>query len=184
MDRSLHPSFTKGTTALCPFTDDTPLLFERWFSDQSLAAVMGDWEFYPLPHYGQTPADYVQRIRKTTWLVCGLSEGKLRPIGYTGLHLQPRHRVGIFRVAIAEAAYRGKGHGHRATQMALEWAFDYLDLFSVHAALSAANKPSIGMLIKCGFKECGRYALSRYEPGGRADEIHMEILRSGWKAPG
>ena len=141
---------------------------------------MGDWEFYPLPHYGQTPAEYVQRTRKTTWLVCDLSQQEPLPVGYTGLYLQPRHRVGIYRVAIAEAAYRGKGHGYRTTLMALEWAFKYLDLFSLHASLAASNKPSIGLHLKCGFKECGRYTLSRYEPAGRTDEIQMEILQSQW----
>jgi len=180
MASSLHPSFTNGTTALCPFNDDTPELFARWFSDQSLVVLMGDWEFYPLPYYGQTPAEYVQRTRKTTWLVCDLSQQEPLPVGYAGLYLQPRHAVGIYRVAIAEAAYRGKGHGYRTTLMVLEWAFQYLDLFSLHASLAASNTPSIELHLKCGFKQCGRYTLSRYEPSGRTDEIHMEILRSQW----
>jgi RimJ/RimL family protein N-acetyltransferase len=177
---SLYPSFTKETTALCPFNDETHLLFERWFSDQELVALMGDWEFYPLPYYGQTAAEFVARARKTSWLVCHLSEGHLLPIGYTGLYLQPRHRVGILRLAIAEAAYRRSGHGYRAMQMVLEWSFRSLDLFSLHASLSASNKPVMNLVIKCGFRKCGQYALSRYEPSGRFDEIHVELLQKDW----
>jgi len=179
---SLYPSFTKGITSLCPFNDETHFLFERWFSDQGLVALMGDWEFYPLPYYGQTAADFVARTRKTTWLVCDLSAGRPIPIGYVGLHLQPRHSVGILRLAIAEPAYRRTGHGYRTTQMALEWAFRYLNLFSVHASLSASNNSVLNLATKCGFRKCGQYTRSRYEPAGRFDEIHIEILQQDWLA--
>ena len=141
----LYPSFVSGSTALCPYNDDTPLLYERWFSDQELVAVMGDWEFFPLPYYEQTATEYVKRTRKTTWLVCELDAGQPLAIGYTGLYLQPRHRVGILRMAIAERAYRRKGHGRRATEMMLDWAFRSLDLFSVHGSMTESNLPAIAL---------------------------------------
>jgi RimJ/RimL family protein N-acetyltransferase len=178
----LHPSFTNGSTALCPYNDDTPHLYERWFADQQLVAIMGDWEFYPLPYYEQTAAEYVKRTRKTTWLVCDLEgEGPIA-IGYTGLYLQPRHRVGILRLAIADAASRRRGHGRRATEMMLDWAFNSLDLFTVHLSMTESNAAAVALYEQCGFRACGRYRLSRFEPAGRFDEIHMELLREDWLA--
>jgi RimJ/RimL family protein N-acetyltransferase len=179
----LYPSFTNASTALCPYNDDTSLLYERWFADQELVALMGDWEFFPLPYYEQTAAEYVKRTRRTTWLVCELGTGRPLAIGYAGMYLQPRHRVGIMRLAIAEPNYRRRGHGYRATQMMLDWAFRSLDLFSIHASMTESNLPAIALNKKSGFRECGRYRQSRYEPTGRFDEIHMELLRDEWAEP-
>jgi RimJ/RimL family protein N-acetyltransferase len=178
----LHRSYVKGTTALCPFNDDTPKLFERWFADQELIAVMGDWEFFPLPYYDQTPDEFVRRTRRTTWLVCATEVEGLVPIGYTGLYVQPRHRVGILRLAIAERAYRHQGHGSRATEMAIDWAFRSLDLFTLHLSVTAQNTSAIELYRKCGFRECGRYRLSRFAPDGRSDEVLMELMREDWNS--
>lgn len=176
----LYASYTNQTTVLCPYNEDTPKLFEKWFSDQQLIAAMGDWDFYPLPYYEQTPEEYVRRTRRATWLVGVQEETGITPIGYTGLYMQPRHRVGILRLAIAESAFRNQGHGFRATMMALEWGFRSLNLFSVHLSTTASNRGAVALYQKCGFRECGRYKLSRYEPDGRFDEIHMELLREDW----
>lgn len=176
MDAPLHPSFRDGNTALCPYNDQTVRLFERWFADQQLVSLMGDWDFYPLPYYDLTPADYVKRTRKTTWLVCALSDGPPTPIGYTGLHLQPRHGVGILRLAIAEPEYRRLGHGTRATRMAITWAFDSLALHALHLSVSSSNHGAIALYRHCGFRECGRYRSARRERDGRYDDIHMELL--------
>ncbi|MGO4682123.1 GNAT family N-acetyltransferase [Hyphomicrobium sp. 2TAF46] len=176
----LHPSFVDGTTALCPFNDDTPKLFERWFADQELIGVMGDWEFLPLPYYDQTPEEFVRRTRRSTWLVCARENESLIPIGYTGLYVQSRHRVGILRLAIAEPKYRRQGHGLRATRMAIDWAFQSLDLFTLHLSVTAANQSAIELYRGCGFRECGRYQLSRFSRDGRSDEVLMELMRSDW----
>jgi RimJ/RimL family protein N-acetyltransferase len=177
----LHQSYVKGTTALCPFNDDTPKLFERWFADQELIAVMGDWEFLPLPYYDQTPEEFVRRTRRSTWLVCAVEADRLVPIGYTGLYVQQRHRVGILRLAIAERDRRQQGHGLRATEMAIDWAFGALDLFTLHLSVTAKNKSAIELYRKCGFQECGRYRSSRFAPDGRSDEVLMELMRDDWK---
>jgi RimJ/RimL family protein N-acetyltransferase len=177
----LIPRFTSETTALCPYNDETPQLFNRWFSDNELISRMGDWEFYPVPYSDHTAADYAKRTRKTTWLICAVESDKLVPIGYTGIYVKARHRIGIFRIAIPEASYRRFGHGYRATMMFIEWAFTQLDLFALHLSVTGSNAPAVGLYKKCGFRECGRYTDSRYEPDGRHDEVHMELLRTDWE---
>lgn len=176
----LVPRFRSGSTTLCPFNDETPQLFHRWFSDDEFISRMGDWEFFPVPYSDHTPTEYVKRTRKTTWLICALEDGNVVPVGYTGIYVKPRHRVGIFRIAIPELGYRRHGHGYRATGMFMEWAFRHLDLYAVHLSVTASNGAAIGLYAKCGFRECGRYTLSRHEPDGRHDEVHMELLRSDW----
>ncbi|MFA5955093.1 hypothetical protein [Hyphomicrobium sp.] len=32
----------------------------------------------------------------------------------------------------------------------------------------------------CGFRECGRYQLSRFSRDGRSDEVLMELMRSDY----
>ena len=181
LTKPLYASFTEGTTSLCPYTDDTPSLFERWFADQEIVSMMGDWDFYPLPHYDQTPEEYVRRTRKTTWLICTQKGGALWPIGYTDLYIQHRHRVDILRLAIAEPEYRLQGHAKRAISLAIRWAFTALDLYALHAGTMASNVASVALLRSCGFTECGRYTLSRFSPEGRSDEIIMELLKEDWE---
>lgn len=178
----LVPRFMMGNTALCPYNDDASLYFHRWFSDNELITNMGDWEFFPIPYSNHTALDYVKNTRKTTWLICAAEpDDRLIPIGYTGIYIKHRHRIGIFRIAIPESEYRKKGHAFRATTMFLEWAFAYLDLFALHLSVTASNIPAVSLYKKCGFVECGKHTSSRHEPDGCHDEILMELLREDWE---
>lgn len=176
----LLPRFRDSTTALCPYHDDAAALFHRWFSDDELITRMGDWDFLPVP-YGESAEEYVKRTRRTTWLICALGDDTVTPIGYTGIHVKQRHRVGVFRIAIPEVAYRRQGHAYRATNMFNRWAFRHLDLLAIHLSVTSSNGGAIALYRRCGFVECGRYAQSRHEPDGRHDEIHMELLKSTWE---
>lgn len=182
MREPLHQRYRREDTALCAFTRDTPALFERWWNDIELTTSMGDWTFMPLPYAGQNAEEYCKRIANTTWLIGAVeAEERIVPIGYTGIFIKQRHRVGIFRIAIPERSYRGKGHARRATGMFLEWAFLDLDLLAVHLTVSGSNARAIDLYRACGFIECGRYTNSRHERAGRSDEVHMEILRDAWE---
>jgi len=179
----LIPRFTNGNTALCAYTPDTPALFHKWLNDQDLINSMGDWSFMPFAYANRSPEDYVAQTKATTWLICNIDgDQKVTPIGYTGIFVKQRHRVGIFRIAIPDKKDRGQGHGYRATMMFLDWAFRYLDLFAVHLAVTASNDSAVALYRKCGFAECGRHSQSRHQPDGRVDEIHMEMLRNWWEA--
>lgn len=177
----LHRSMVIGKTALCPFNEDTPALFERWFADQDLVELMGDWEFQPLPYYKQTPQEFVQRIRPTTWLVCALDGDETLPIGYAGITVQNRHRVGIVRIAIAEKEHRRHGYGREAGKLLNLWAFRSLDLFKLQASAAATNRASIELMLSFGYRECGRYTLARHTRDGRSDEVLMELMRDVWE---
>lgn len=180
-----HPliqRFRRGNTALCAYNDEAPRLFHRWLNDQELITSMGDWNFMPSPYSNRSPEEYSQNTRNTAWLICAIKESEhLIPIGYTGIYVKPRHRIGIFRLAIPEKEYRNQGHGYRATLLFFEWAFLQLDLFAVHLTVSSSNVAAIALYQKCGFVECGRHTKARHEPSGRYDEIHMEVLCEHWR---
>ena len=177
----LVPRFVLGSTALCPFNEEAAHWFHRWFSDDELIARMGDWDFFPMPYGDGDAAEYVKRVRKTTWLICAEGAGEWRPIGYTGIYVKSRHRVGVFRIAVPEVAFRRQGHAARATRLFNRWAFRHLDLHSLHLSVTASNSAAISLYVRCGYVECGRYTGSRHEPDGRHDEVHMELLRSAWE---
>ena len=171
----------KGKTALCSYNDDTPQLFHRWFNNREMIENMTEWNFFPLPHARTTPEDYCKKTRDTTWLICDVSEDEsLNPVGYCGIFIKDRHRVGIFRIAIPEVQHRGKGHGRRAIRMFLRWAFLDLDMFALHLSVVASNTKGVKLYTNNGFYECGRFKESRYMPGGRKDEIQMELLKADW----
>ncbi len=178
--RGLVPRHTVGSTALCAFNDQTPDLFHGWLNDPELINNMGDWSFMPAPYQNRSAEKYCEAVRDTTWLICAIEEPKLVPIGYTGILVRQRHRIGVFRIAIAERRYRGQGHASRATHLFLDWAFRYLDLFAVHLSVTSSNMAALQLYKKCGFAEVGRYSEARYEPNGRFDEVHMELLRRDW----
>ncbi len=66
--------------------------------------------------------------------------------------------------------------------MAIDWAFRSLDLFTLHLSVTAQNTSAIELYRKCGFRECGRYRLSRFAPDGRSDEVLMELMREDWNS--
>lgn len=59
------------------------------------------------------------------------------------------------------------------------WAFDDLDLVSVHASVISSNVGSIRVLEKSGFNRIGKYQKARFESGQHYDEILFELLREG-----
>ncbi len=180
--QNLVSHFTLGSTALCPPHAPASELFRRWFSDEELTTNMGGWEFRPFPTGDASPVDYVRRCRESTWLIGSIAgDGRIAPIGFAGLHVWQRHRIGIFRIAIVERLFRGQGHARRATQLVLRWAFRYLDLVAVHLTVTSSNTAAIALYEKCGFRECGRFRQARFQPGGRFDEVQMELLREEWE---
>jgi len=117
---------------------------------------------------------YVESHKKDTWLIVANNKNIWHPIGYAGLFIRRRHRVGIFRIAIAEKNYLGQGHAYRTTKMMLDWAFNECDLISVHLSVSERNIKAIKLYKSVGFIHCGIFTNSRFENGIRSNEVLME----------
>jgi RimJ/RimL family protein N-acetyltransferase len=168
-------------TVLSPFGSESDMvpLFFKWLNTPEVYRFMGDIDQFPF--IVDDAKSYYLSHKKDTWLVCVKIGEELIPVGYTGIFIRKRHSVGIFRVAIPEKEFQGKGHAKRATQMILKWGFEECDLRNIHLSVSSANEGAIALYKKVGFKECGKYKSSRYENGEIHDEILMQFLKEDWK---
>lgn len=166
------PRMRCENTGLATFNNNTAELFFKWMNESSIYTFMGDID--PFPFTEEDARKYVESHKKDTYLIIANNKNMWHPIGYTGLFIRRRHRIGIFRIAITEEKYLGQGHAHRATKMMVDWAFNECDLISVHLSVSERNIKAIKLYKSVGFIHCGTFADSRFENGIRTNEILME----------
>ena len=82
--------------------------------------------------------------------------------------------IGMF---IGDEGNRGKGFGSEALRLACRYAFDRLNMHSLHLWVFSFNERAMNMYKKVGFKEVGRMRESYYLDGKYHDSILMDILR-------
>ena len=82
--------------------------------------------------------------------------------------------IGIF---IGDEGNRGKGFGSEALRLACRYAFDRLNLHSLHLWVFSFNERAMNVYKKAGFKEVGRMRESYYLDGKYHDSILMDILK-------
>jgi RimJ/RimL family protein N-acetyltransferase len=92
------------------------------------------------------------------------------------------HGVCGLSVAIGKRAEWGKGYGYEASQLALAFAFDELNLHRVTATVFAYNQRSINLVEKLGFQPEGAYREFLERDGVRYDMLLYGLLRSEWRA--
>lgn len=175
MSVGIIPRAQRVNTGLSPLHPGCEELFFRWFNDPRIYLHMGD--LTPYPFTLDDARKYSEAHKKDTWIIIAKDGENWVPIGYSGLYIRNRHRVGIIRHAIGEREYLGKGHAKMARIMSLAWAFNECDLVTVVSSISSSNNENLQLCLKVGFRECGRYLQYRNEDGKRYDEIHLEFLR-------
>ena len=82
--------------------------------------------------------------------------------------------IGVF---IGDEENRGKGFGSEALRLACRYAFDRLNMHSLHLWVFSFNERAMNVYKKVGFKEVGRMRESYYLDGKYHDSILMDILR-------
>jgi ribosomal-protein-alanine N-acetyltransferase len=71
--------------------------------------------------------------------------------------------------------YWGKGYSTEAVALAVQFCFDTLNLRKLTSAVFEPNAASMRVLVKNGFKECGRYHKHSFVRGhGLVDDIQFE----------
>jgi len=163
-----------GLSALAPYHSS---LFFDWLNDPRIFKGMGDFDANP---FGvQDSEKYVNAHLKDTWLIFFKKHSKWIPVGYTGLFVRQRHRVGILRYAIGNQSYEKMGIATKAVKLMIRWAFNDLDLVSIHASVVSSNAGSVRVLEKSGFIQIGKYSKARFELGQHHDELLFELVREG-----
>lgn len=76
---------------------------------------------------------------------------------------------------------RGGGVGTEAKLLLLHHAFKVLGVRKLTSSVKAFNGPSLGHLMKCGYKPVGRYKAHDFHEGAYVDEILFEVFRENWE---
>lgn len=173
---------SESKTAISPFYPGCEELFFKWFNDPRIYLHMGDLDQFPFSI--EDAKRYVESHKKDTWLIIANigneKEQQWVSIGYIGMFIRSRHKVGIIRYAIGEIDFLRKGHVSRAIKSFCDWSFNESNLFSIHASVSGANPESINVLRKLEFVGVGKYSHSRFENGNRYDEFLFELLNKNY----
>lgn len=103
-------------------------------------------------------------------------------IGIMGLHnINYIHRTAISGSFIGEEVNRGKGYGHDAKMILLNYAFNRLNLRKICASAIAFNERSISFNQGCGYKIEGRLKKQIFANGEYYDEALLAVFADTFK---
>lgn len=92
------------------------------------------------------------------------------------------HRVGGLGVAIGSAEHRGHGYGAQACSLALDFAFEELNLYRITATVFSYNTASRQLCEWLGFQLEGVFREFLERGGQRHDMLLFGLLRHEWIA--
>lgn len=92
------------------------------------------------------------------------------------------HRTTFLSIGIGEARHRGLGYGHEAMRLALNFAFNELNLHRVCLTVFSYNEPAIALYEGLGFTREGTFREHVERDGRRFDMYLYGILRREWEA--
>lgn len=87
------------------------------------------------------------------------------------------NRKAGFRIALHSPAYLNKGYGPEAVRLAMQFAFERLDLNRLQLEVFSHNKRALKAYEKAGFKREGTVREALYMNKQYSDEIIMGILK-------
>jgi RimJ/RimL family protein N-acetyltransferase len=85
-------------------------------------------------------------------------------------------------IDIGEMDYWGKGYGKEATQLALDFAFNFLNIHNIMLGVYAFNQRAYHLYKKIGFKEIGRKREFQTLGGEKFDMIMMDLLSTEYES--
>ena len=94
------------------------------------------------------------------------------------------HRRATFGILIGDKSMWGKGIGEEATRLAVEYAFNRLNLNRVDLGVIADHEAAVRCYERVGFKVEGRFRQDLFAEGEFKDRLWMGLLRSEYRAVG
>jgi ribosomal-protein-alanine N-acetyltransferase len=120
----------------------------------------------------------LRKEKKREKVFAVLENSSRSPVGFVGLHRIDHHNGHAELGYFISREYWGHGYGTEAVKLALEYAFEWLNLRKVYAHVFETNGASIRVLEKNGFTLAGRWKKHQYVPGdGFVDVLMYEKLR-------
>ncbi|NJD57875.1 MAG: GNAT family N-acetyltransferase [Anaerolineales bacterium] len=106
-----------------------------------------------------------------------------RLLGYIRIEwIEWNHGTGNLKIAIGDAAERGKGYGSEALQQMLYMAFNELNLYRLSAVVVEDNPGALRFFKKHGFVDEVRRRKAITRDGQTWDVIHLGLLQQEWSA--
>jgi RimJ/RimL family protein N-acetyltransferase len=99
------------------------------------------------------------------------------------LHLDSamwHHRSIWLAIGIGDAAYRGRGYGYEAMRLALQFAFDELNMHRLQLTVFNYNTPAIELYDRLGFTREGVFREAIMRDGQRYDMYLYGMLAHEW----
>lgn len=145
------------------------------------ASILADGAWEPMPLAAlEKRFDRGLERNNTSWFGI-IAEDRL--IGDINLHsIDTRSRVAAFGVAIYEETMQGRGYGHEAIGLFLDWAFFIENYERIWLTTWATNERAIRCYRALGFTEEGRQRHQLFIDGAYVDVVLMGLLRTEWRA--
>jgi len=157
---------------------DLPVL-NAWRADRNLVDLLGG----PFRHVNAEvdekwfDAYLANRQRNVRLAICSSTTQQAIGVVYL-LDIDWVSRNAEFAIQIGEPAARGLGIGTEATRLALDHAFNDLNLHRLHLTVLASNTHAISLYKKVGFQAEGLQRQAAFKSGRHVDVVPMAILAS------
>lgn len=167
---------TKGKRVYLRLIEDADLeRTYRWINDPEISEIMG---YLPLSMAKQRRwlENAQDSEAKYIFAIC-LDEGDIH-IGNVGLgNIDFVNRNAALSIFIYAPEHRAQGYGSEATRLAVEFAFNRLNLHKVHLKASDFSTEALQMYRNLGFVEEGRLRQHEFKRGRYVDKVLFGLLR-------
>jgi RimJ/RimL family protein N-acetyltransferase len=173
--------FTGSLVTLRPHSSADDDNAHRWLNDMEAARLLGDR--YPRSRAATRPRVDVDRMPSFDAVRFGVDTRDGRHIGWVNLFdTSPESRSAQLGVFIGEREYWSRGYGSQAVALALDFAFDEMNLHRVWLQVWSFNPRAIAAYRKLGFIEEARLRRDLYAMGEYHEVIVMGVLEDEWRA--
>lgn len=149
----------------------------KWMNDPELSDIMGYLPAFSLQNQLEWYKKIANDNTRYIFAICNNSDNK--HIGNVGLgNIDYINRHCMFNIFIYESKDRHKGVGTEATILALEFAFNRLNMNKVYLQTSERFVEAIRLYQKLGFVKDGIMRQHRYSNGNYEDKILFSMLKS------
>ena len=165
---------------LSPMNPEDSGIYAKWMNDFAVTGGLGvsDFANSELSEL-EWVEDNLKKLNHQYAIVLKENDELIGNIGLESIQQINRHcDVGLF---IGEEKHRGKGYGTEALKLAVRYAFDKLNMHSIHLNVFDFNVGAIKSYKKVGFREAGRLREEHFHDGKYCDKLIMDILREDLK---
>ncbi|HDR9801805.1 TPA: GNAT family N-acetyltransferase [Burkholderia cenocepacia] len=155
---------------------DLPVL-NAWRANRTLVDMLGSPFRYVNAEVDDKWFDVYlsNRHRNVRLAICGSETQQMVGVIYL-LDIDWISRSAEFAIQIGDSAARGIGIGTEATRLALDHAFDDLNLHRLHLTVLASNAHAIALYEKVGFRAEGLQRQAAFKSGRHVDVVPMALL--------